>query len=251
MITIYFEKLLLSFKHYKIFTMDFFLSFLFHIIEWILIGAFVKVITLFGKDVPFFFFLAVSVLFGYIVSKGTREIIERFYEKTFLYEILFKGIKIVFLAKIFELILLNFLRFFPLFLLIYFFLTKTHFSLLLPLLSLLLIFPAITLALFFSPLLLYFRGEEREVIIHNLHSLLLFIIPPMFTYIAFNFYENIKYLPIIGYVEELRKYALLGIIDWKVFIISAIENLILFIFGVFFFLKTFDYARRKGWIGLR
>ena len=76
-----------------------------------------------------------------------------------------------------------------------------------------LIFPAISLTLIFAPLLFYFKGEETEVIIYNLRYLVTFLVPTSFTYISFGFYDIIKYISIIGFIEELRRFIFLGEVD--------------------------------------
>jgi len=251
MIIIFLYMFLLRLKHYKMYAIYLFTIPVIIFLRWFLTGEFVKTISLFNLEISYLYFLVISALFSDMLWHNIRTFLNSFYQRDFLYMILLKGMKRVYMGKMVEEILDSFLFYFLIFLLIYLFVSKDVFILVFSaFLSIILILPAMSLALIFSPLLLYFRGMEAEIVVHNLRNLTVFLVPTGFTYLAFQFYDKIRFVPVVGFIEELRRFVFIGEISFEILLINLIEIFLLLIVGIIFFIKAFEYARLKGWIGL-
>lgn len=220
--------------------------------QWMMVGLFIKDITIFGVHISYIYFLVVSVLFVDILWVAARSLLVKLYDRLFLYQMVFVNKRNAIFALIVDSLLDNAFFFAPIFLVLNaFFNVSIGKILLATLLSLVLIIPAMAFAFLFMPLALYFRGEDIRVVIRLARYILSFLIPSDFTYLAFNFYDKIKYIPLIGFVEEIRRLVFFNKIDMITFAINGLEILVMFIVGLVVFNWTVDYARRKGWIGLR
>ena len=119
------------------------------------------------------------------------------------------------------------------------------------LLTPLILLPAYAYAFLVSPLIIIFKGEESELITRYLGLINSFLVPMYFSYLAFSYYNIVKYIPPIGLIEELRRLLFLGRMDLVTFTINVLESIVLFIVGVYAFQLFFNKARKEGWIGLK
>jgi len=253
LISLYLEYFYLRQKKYKITAFySFLVSPIILFIRWLLNGLFVKKIILFSKIIPYIHFLLVSSLFFEIFWLNVQAVLNTFYSTKFLSYLIYYGEFYAILLLVTQTLISTTLRYFPVFLFLYIFIGKNIIAIVVAsAVSLILIIPAIGLAFTLSPLLLYFRGRGREVISRNVKVLISFLIPVGFTYITFCWYKILRWFPVIGLVEELRRLVFLEKINSLVFFIGLLESILLLIIGTTVFKVSYAYARKQGWIGLR
>ena len=155
-------------------------------------------------------------------------------------------------AILLERVVRDILSYLPTLVLLYLLVSKNLYSLVFGILaSLLLIIPALAIAMLASPLLLKFKGSEAMAIRWDIYFVMRFLLPVSYTYTAFSFYNYLKYLPVTNLFEELRKLVLVGSADVAALIIGFIESVALLFVGIYVFGKAYERARKEGWIGLR
>ncbi len=188
-----------------------------------------------------------------IFYQGWKVVITRFYGSRNLYECLLKGFRKVLFYKLIVYLFEMFLSNLPIILTVLFiFSVNVKRFLISVILSFSLIIFSIGFSLIISPLFLYFKGEEINIVQRYLYLFSEVLVPVMFSFYIFPYYDLIaKIFPSIGLVEEIRKYLFLGKMNVKLFIGCLAISIVYFIVGSILFVKVLNYARLKGWIGSR
>ena len=250
---VYLEKFLLRYRHYKTSLLLLIISPIFFLLHSYLLGKFVKTTVYYNKVVKYLYFIIFSMVVAHLFTEGWRTILRNFYSSNTLYEGLLKGVFRIISYKVLLAIIQAYLDDIVLILVVLLFFSANLDRLIVSLaLSLSLIIFAVSLAFLISPLFLYFRGTEIRTLEFYMHTFSELLVPINFSLFFLPNYNLIATVfPSIGLMEEIRKYLFLGEMNTSLFLQSFMVSIVYLVVGIAVFGKALNFARKKGWMGLK